>query len=178
MTAPIDGRAATGCEPQPYGSAAAVDRAISDAARAAFRTDRSLSVQARVKQEYFRRFLSRVFSEGPHSDWILKGGTGILARAASARSTLDVDLFRARQTLDGALDDLKRLAAIDLGDFFRFAYRRHDPVVTGEEQDYTDGYRVVFDVYVGGDQKEPLHVDLVWASSSPTRSRSPHRLTR
>jgi hypothetical protein len=92
---------------------------------------------------------------------MLKGGAGMLARAASARSTLDVDLFRASQTIEGALDDLRRLAATDLGDFFRFIYAKHEPVVAGEQQDYTEGYRVTFDVFIGADQKEPLHVDLV-----------------
>ncbi|MDX2376500.1 nucleotidyl transferase AbiEii/AbiGii toxin family protein [Microbacterium sp. LRZ72] len=146
---------------EPYQSAAAVESAIRDAARKAFAADKSMSTQDRIRQEYFRRFLSRIFSEREDSDWLLKGGTGVLARVASGRRTTDVDLFRANNTLDGALADLVRLASIDLGDFFRFVYTKHGSVVGGDQQTYTDGYSVDFDVYIGADRKEPLHVDLV-----------------
>jgi hypothetical protein len=146
---------------EPYKSAAAVEAAIRDAARNAFAADKSMSTQDRIRQEYFRRFLSRIFSERDDSDWLLKGGTGVLARVASGRRTTDVDLFRANNTLDGALAELIRLASIDLGDFFRFVHAKHQSAVGGDQQTYTDGYGVDFDVYIGADKKEPLHVDLV-----------------
>lgn len=146
---------------EPYRSAAAVEAAIRDAARNAFAADKSMSTQDRIRQEYFRRFLSRIFSEGDDSDWLLKGGTGVLARVASGRRTTDVDLFRANKTLDGALAELIRLASIDLRDFFRFVFTNHQSVVGGDQQTYIAGYRVDFDVYIGADKKEPLHVDLV-----------------
>ncbi len=146
---------------EPYRSAAAVEAAIRDAARNAFASDKSTSTQDRIRQEHFRRFLSRIFSEGDDSDWLLKGGTGVLARVASGRRTTDVDLFRANNTLDGALAELIRLASIDLGDFFRFVYTKHESAVGGDQQTSTEGYGVDFDVYVGADKKEPLHVDLV-----------------
>ncbi|WP_394771354.1 nucleotidyl transferase AbiEii/AbiGii toxin family protein [Lacisediminihabitans sp.] len=146
---------------EPYRSAAAVEAAIRDAARNAFAADRTMSTQDRIRQEYFRRFLSRIFSERDDSEWLLKGGTGVLARVPSGRRTTDVDLFRANNTLDGALDELIRLARIDLGDFFRFVYTKHQSAVGGDQQTYTEGYGVDFDVYIGADKKEPLHVDLV-----------------
>lgn len=146
---------------EPYQSAAAVESAIRDAARKAFSRDKSTSTQDRIRQEHFRRFLSRVFSERDDSDWVLKGGTGVLARVPSGRRTIDVDLFRANNSLDGALADLRRLADVDLGDYFRFVYRRHRSAVGGDQQAYTDGYGVDFDVYIGADRKEPLRVDLV-----------------
>ena len=146
---------------EPYKSAAAVEAAIRDAARNAFASDKYTSTQDRIRQEYFRRFLSRVFSERDDSDWVLKGGTGVLARVASGRRTTDVDLYRANNTLDGALAELIRLASIDLGDFFRFVYTKHESVVGGDQQTYTKGYGVDFDVYIGADKKEQLHVDLV-----------------
>ncbi len=146
---------------EPYQSAAAVEAAIRDAARNAFAADKSMSTQDRIRQEHFRRFLSRIFSERDDSDWLLKGGTGVLARVASGRRTNDVDLFLANNTLDGALTELMRLASIDIGDFFRFVYTKHRSAVGGDQQTYTDGYGVDFDVYIGADKKEPLHVDLV-----------------
>ena len=146
---------------EPYKSAAAVEAAIRDAARNAFVADKSTSTQDRIRQEYFRRFLSRIFSERDKSDWLLKGGTGVLARVASGRRAADVDLFRANNTLDGALEELICLASLDLGDFFRFVYTKHQSAVGSDQQTYTEGYGVDFDVYIGADKKEPLHVDPV-----------------
>ena len=76
--------------------------------------------RARIRQEYFRRFLSRVFLRARRVQVLLKGGAGVLARVASGERTTDVDLYRANDTLDGALTELIRLASIDLGDQFRF----------------------------------------------------------
>lgn len=148
-------------EQERYASAAAVESAIRDAARNAAASDPSVSVSDRIRQEYFRRFLSRVFAEQRDSNWLLKGGTGLLARAPSARVTRDVDLFHAQVGLDAALDDLRRLASIDLGDFFRFEYLRHAQTIGGQQQAHTDGYHVDFDVYLGANHKGTLRVDLV-----------------
>lgn len=143
-----------------YTTAAGVEAAIRDAARKASAADPSISVGDRITQEYFRRFLSRTFSEADNSGWMLKGGTGVLARVGSARTTKDVDLFRKDRSLDGALEDLKRLAEIDLGDFFRFEYTGHESAVGGQ-QAYTEGYHVSFDVYIGANKRRTLSVDLV-----------------
>lgn len=73
-----------------YSSAAGVEAAIRDTARKATAIDPSITAGDRITQEHFRRFLSRVFSEADDSGWILKGGTGILARVGSARTTRDM----------------------------------------------------------------------------------------
>ena len=46
-----------------YASPGAVESAISAAARKASNTDPSLTIQERIRLEYFHRFLSRLFSE-------------------------------------------------------------------------------------------------------------------
>lgn len=143
-----------------YASAASVESAIREAARRTAVGDPSTTTGDLIAQEYFRRFLSRIFSEAGDSGWMLKGGTGLLARVGSARATKDIDLFRADHSLDGALADLRRLAAIDLGDFFRFEYREHGDAVGGQ-QPYAEGYHVSFDVYVGANKRGSLSVDLV-----------------
>ncbi|MDA8208611.1 MAG: nucleotidyl transferase AbiEii/AbiGii toxin family protein, partial [Actinomycetota bacterium] len=74
----------------------------------------------RIELEYFNRFLSRIFSDGTSSDWVLKGGTGMLARVPNTRATRDIDLHLQSASLDEALQELVRLASIDLGDHFRF----------------------------------------------------------
>jgi hypothetical protein len=102
-----------------------------------------------------------VFSEDAEPGWVLKSGTSMLARVASSPATTDVDLFGQDRTLDAALEDLRRLASIDLADFFRFSYIGHTNAVAGDQQAHVEGYRVSFDVYIGAKKKGRLHVDLV-----------------
>lgn len=133
---------------------------MKEAARKASARDPSLRTDQRIRLEHFNRFLSRVFSEGPDSEWLLKGGTGMLARVPSTRATVDIDLYRNGYGLDEAVADLRRLAERDLGDHFRFVYARHRAIVGGNEQPYTDGYRVEFDTYIGAQKKGGIGVDL------------------
>ncbi|MFT8636959.1 MAG: nucleotidyl transferase AbiEii/AbiGii toxin family protein [Pseudoclavibacter sp.] len=144
-----------------YASPSAVEAAIAAAARRASAADPSLTAQERIRLEYFHRFLSRIFSAAGDSNWVLKGGTSMLARVASARATTDIDLYRRSQSLDAALADLRRLASIDLGDFFRFEYTGFTDAITGNQQTYIEGYQVDFDVYIGAKRKDHFHVDLV-----------------
>lgn len=144
----------------PYLTAAAVAAAIKTAAQAANAADSSISVDQRIRFEYFNRFLNRVFSEKERSEWVLKGGTGILARVPSARSTQDVDLFRQGYSLDQAADDLVRLASLDIGDQFRFVHRERSPIIGNNLQPYTHGCRLKFDVYIGVAKKGALNVDV------------------
>lgn len=143
-----------------YGTARGVEAAIKDAARKAAAADPSLDTNKRIQLERFNRFLSRVFSEGAASEWVLKGGTGMLARIPSTRSTRDIDLYREGFTLEQALTDLKRLAGVDLGDHFRFEYASHEASIGTGAQPYTDGYRVTFNVFIGVTAKGALHIDL------------------
>ncbi len=93
-------------------------------------------------------------------DWLLKGGTGMLARVPSARATQDIDLARRGFTLSQTLADLIRLAEIDLGDHFRFEYTSHTESIGNDNQPYTEGYEVRFDIYIGLSRKGSLNVDL------------------
>lgn len=147
-------------EPQPYATAKGVEDAIKAAAKRAHADDPALTTNERIRLEYFNRFLSRVFSDGPNSEWVLKGGTGMLARVASTRATLDIDLYRHGYGIDDAVEDLRRLASGDLGDHFRFVYTGHRAILAGEAQPYTDGYRVEFGTYIGAQRKGSIGVDL------------------
>jgi len=143
-----------------YATAAGTEAAIKDAAKKAAVADPSLDTNERIRLEYFNRFLSRIFSGGDASEWVLKGGTGVLARVPSGRATRDVDLYHQGYTLDKALADLRRLAAIDLGDHFVFRYISHEKSIGGAEQPYTEGYAVAFEIFVGGQSRYVLNVDL------------------
>ncbi len=146
--------------PEPYPTPAGVEAAIKDAAKKAAKSDPSLDVNRRIQLEYFNRFLSRVFSDREGSEWLLKGGTGMLARVPSSRATQDIDLARRGFTLDQALDDLVRLSRVDLDDHFNFEYASHSDSIGTDNQPYTDGYEVKFNIYIGGASKGTLKVDL------------------
>ena len=100
---------------------------------------------------------------------MLKGGAGMLARIPTARRTLDADLYRTGYNKDQALSDLRRLAAVDLGDHFWFVYREHHAILAGDAQPYADGYRVTFDAYLGAKLVSTIKIDLS-AGTGPTDS--------
>lgn len=146
---------------EPYNDPRSVELAIKDAAKARHAADPSVSVNERIRQAHFDRLLCRVFSEGAMSEWVLKGGTGMLARIPDSRATKDIDLFATGYTLDQALAALRRLASVNLGDHFRFEYLSHSESVAGEQQPYTDGYRVTFQTFLGTKKVSDIGVDLV-----------------
>ncbi|MDR0944710.1 MAG: nucleotidyl transferase AbiEii/AbiGii toxin family protein [Bifidobacteriaceae bacterium] len=147
--------------PKPYPNARAVEAAIKDAAKREHQAHPSRQVADLIRQTYYDRFLCRVFAEGESNEWVLKGGSGMLARLPNARRTLDADLYRdGFQSKDQALEELRRLAHSDLGDFFRFEYRAHHTILDDDTQPYADGYRVIFDTYLGVKELDPIKVDL------------------
>ena len=97
----------------------------------------------------------------------MKGGTGMLARVADGRRTLDVDLYREGYDKDQSLTELIRLAATDLGDHFSFAYRSHSEIAVGDGQPHVDGYHVVFEATLGVKTLQPLQVDLAASPRNP-----------
>ena len=56
-----------------YPTAAGVEQAIKEAARAAVKANPGSQVSDLIRQTYFDRSLSRVFSEGSHSNGSLRG---------------------------------------------------------------------------------------------------------
>ncbi len=125
-----------------YKNAAALEMAVKAAARRS-----GQDVGKAIEAYYPGRLLERVFSvEEP--TFILKGGRGVLARTTDARFTRDTDVIYEGHSLDDALEELKHLAAIDLGDFLEFRFVSADRIA--EDQEYRDGYRVVFTPVLGG----------------------------
>lgn len=143
-----------------YPTPRSVKQAIKSAASTAGRQPAASAVTDYVRQTHMDRLLCRVFSE-PGSTWMLKGGTGMLARVPSTRKTLDIDLAANGYTLEEARADLVRLAAIDLGDYFRFQFLGAAPASLGENQPYLDGCVVQFDVFIGAQRVNRLKIDLV-----------------
>lgn len=135
--------------------ALAVTRAARHAAGGRGATD----VKRHVDQIFYDRFLCRVFSD-PESRFLLKGGTRMLAAVPSGRATRDVDLEARDHTLDVAVADLRRLAAVDLGDFLRYTFTGAT-TSTGANQPNVQTATVKFDVeIVGRGRQSPMKVDL------------------
>jgi len=95
---------------------------------------------------------------------VLKGGTGLLARVPSTRSTRDIVLYRSGFTISEALSDLVRLSLIDLGDPFRFEHAGHTESIGTNAQPYTEGYQVKFTILIGAASQGTLEVDLAVGS--------------
>jgi hypothetical protein len=144
-----------------YSSPSAVQQAIKDAARRARQQDPTRSVNSLIDQEHFRRLLTRIFRADTEERWILKGGTAMLARISNARSTRDIDLLNLGADLDAAEEELIALAQHDLGDFFRFVHMRSHDQSVGDVQQYVQGRRVVFEVYIGSTRQGRVSIDLV-----------------
>lgn len=138
-----------------------MEMAIKSATQAAHNVGPSVSVVERIRQATFDRLLCRVFSEGLSSEWVLKGGTGMLARVPNARATKDIDLFVNGYTPEQALVSLRALSRLDLFDYFRFEYSKHTESLAGDQQPYANGYRVIFPVFLGTKQLSDISVDLV-----------------
>lgn len=95
----------------------------------------------------------------PEGRYILKGGSGLLARIPGARSTRDLDFAaRPRVSAEDALREMEDVAALDLGDFCRFVLTRHEEAM--DENGYSRLLKLRFAAYVGEQEKDPIPIDL------------------
>jgi Nucleotidyl transferase AbiEii toxin, Type IV TA system len=110
------------------------------------------TLQQLQRQMAYDRLLERLYlvDEG----WIIKGATALLARGIGVRGTIEVGVYRevAREISER---DLRRAAALDIGDWFRFEIGPPRPVVD------TGGVRLPVTALVGNTVWVQFHVDLV-----------------
>lgn len=136
-----------------YKTPAEFDRALKKAAKAA-----DGDTGERYRQALRDRFLCRVFAD-PGERFVLKGGSGMLARVPNARTTRDADFaLRKKEAPDKIVATLEDLLAADMGDFCRFE-------LTGREESMDDnGYsrllKLRYATYIGDEEKDPVLVDL------------------
>lgn len=136
-----------------YRTPAEFDRALKRAARAA-----GGDPGDRYRQALRDRFLCRVFSD-PDERFILKGGSGTLARIPNARATRDADFAtRGKEAPDAVVAALGELAAADLGDFCRFVLTRREESM--DENGYSRLVKLRYATYIGEEEKDPVLVDL------------------
>lgn len=117
-----------------YKTSEGLDRAIKAAAQAS-----PMDTGRAYAGFFFHRLLCRVFSD-PDSRFLLKGGLSMLARTIDARATRDIDLLSTGDDLEEAVEELKRLASVDLGDFVTFSFAGMAPIKA--EDEYRSGMNV------------------------------------
>ena len=137
-----------------YESPRAFDAAIKDRLASAARTS-PYSIAEMRRHIAYDRLLARVFLYDPDG-WVLKGGTGLLARLPGiARHTADVDLFRDMSTPD-LVGDLVWAGDHDLEDFFSFDIEKVTDLASG-----TGGVRCRVVAYLGEKQFAVFSIDAV-----------------
>jgi hypothetical protein len=102
----------------------------------------------------YDRLLERLYLSDER--WIVKGAAALLARDIGVRATKDIDIYReaAREEAEA---DLRRAAAMDIGDWFRFG------IGVGTTLAETGGARLPVTAFVGNTEWVAFHVDLVGA---------------
>ena len=133
----------------------------SEAGRAAKAGESSLNVNEQIVQANHDRFLSRVFADGADSEWLLKGGTAMLARVPKARATKDLDLAATNAAdLDAAQEALQRAASRDLGDHIRFQLTGARETGLGQNQPGVETRRLVFTAQDAGTGRKLFDVPI------------------
>lgn len=146
----------------PYGSGEAVFKAIRSAAQNRSAVDSSMDTGERMQAEIMNRFLTRVFGYDQHEEWVLKGGSVMLARYSQARPTVDVDLFTYADDIEtGGIDRLVWLAKQDGGDSITFELERTQPIMLEKAYGQAQGKRLIFNALADGRKTFMFHVDVV-----------------
>lgn len=136
-----------------YPTPAAFDRALKKAIRSM-----DIDPGEGYRQALRDRFLCRVFYKGG-GRFALKGGSGLLARIPDARATRDLDFAAMeRSSADEALEEMKRIADLDLGDWCRFELTKAEESL--DENGYSRLLKLRFATYVGAEEKDPVLIDL------------------
>lgn len=144
-----------------YASPAAFRRALTDKLGAIAQSGKWSLLQLQ-RQIAYDRLLERLYAvdEG----WVVKGATALLARDLGVRASIDVDVFRAA-ALEVAERELRRAAAVDLGDWFVF-----EAGAAQHAGDGAPGLRVPIRALIGPTEWARFHIDLVGNEVTMTRA--------
>ena len=136
-----------------YENGGQLDRALKKAVR-----DRGGDPGDGYRQALRDRFLCRVFSD-PDGRFILKGGSGLLARIPDGRATRDIDFATAsRESSEDALAALVELAGRDMGDFLSFKLDKWSESL--DDNGYSRLLKLRFQTFLGHEEKDPILIDL------------------
>ncbi|WP_186356131.1 nucleotidyl transferase AbiEii/AbiGii toxin family protein [Streptomonospora sp. PA3] len=137
----------------PYTTPAAFRRALTERLRAAAKPNGAWPLAELQRQFAYDRLLARLYHLD--SEWIVKGATALLARELAVRRTVDIDVYRPGDR-GQAEHDLRRAAALDLGDWFIFETGGATPVSDG-----ANGVRIPTTARIGTTEWVRFHVDVV-----------------
>jgi hypothetical protein len=138
-----------------YRSPEALRAALKDRLAALSAVTSGRHVPQLQRQFAYDRLLARVFVRSDAERWVLKGAGALLARLATARHSVDLDLYH-RDDLAAAEFALRAAAQTDLDDFFTFDLARAVPLAQAGA-----ALRVPTTAYLGQREYARFHVDLV-----------------
>lgn len=133
-----------------YATPGAFRRALTDRLDAAAKDGR-WTIQQLQRQVAYDRLIERLYLVDDR--WIVKGATALLARDIGVRGTLDIDLYLQAEQ-EAAETELRRAAAIDVGDWFSFE-------IGGRTLISSNAIRLPVDARIGTTTWLAFHVDLV-----------------
>lgn len=113
------------------------------------------------------RLLCRFFRDKSNTNFVLKGGLGILARIPNARYTRDIDLA-TEMVHDDLLAELEKVIAYDLGDFFEFSIEESSLITPNLGQPQLGGRSLAVE-YQFGKISGVLKLQIVDCSFLPAR---------
>jgi hypothetical protein len=133
-----------------YSTPASFRRALTDRLKLAAKSSRWTMPQLQ-RQVAYDRLLERLYLVD--GGWVVKGATALTARDLGTRGTIDIDLYRevARELAEA---ELRRAAAADIGDWFRFEIGTGSPVGNA-------GVRLPVNSVIGATTWAGFHVDLI-----------------
>lgn len=136
-----------------YANEGQLDRALKKALRVA-----CIDPGTGYRQALRDRFLCRVFSD-PESRFVLKGGSGLLARISDARATRDIDFATLKcESPESAVAALNSLVTKDMGDFLTFELTKCEECQ--DENGYSRLLKLRYATYLGHEEKDPILIDL------------------
>jgi hypothetical protein len=133
-----------------YATPASFRRALTDRLKTVAESSRWTIPQLQ-RQVAYDRLLERLYLID--ANWVVKGATALMARDLGTRGTLDIDLYR-EIALATAEADLRRAAATDVGDWFRFEVGTASPVGNV-------GVRLPVNSVIGSTTWVGFHADLI-----------------
>lgn len=142
-----------------YANPSAFRRALTDNLKA-LATESKWDLPQLQRQIAYDRLLERLYLVD--DGWIVKGATALLARDIGVRATVDIDVYReaAQRTAEA---ELRRAAAMEIGDWFRFEIGEAQPIA-----DDVDATRLSVTAYTGPTIWQSFRIDLVGGAATMT----------
>ncbi|WP_231445987.1 nucleotidyl transferase AbiEii/AbiGii toxin family protein [Brevibacterium zhoupengii] len=111
-----------------------------------------------MKMVYLDRFLCRVFTNPDRTDWVLKGGTGMLSRVPDTRTTKDIDVATSVGDVDEAVKALTALVSRDIGDHVTFRLESSTDTIDGTLHPGVTGRRLFYRMHEAQTQKPLIRI--------------------